>query len=445
MKQLAAHQKNIISMMDDMPFLGIFAEAGTGKTMIALSWLYDHFIDGSIENALVICPASLIPSWRRAIRRMVEFGYSELDIEMMNLNVTIISYQRLWKSNGTYRGYKQYKIRDEIDRQWDVVFCDESHRLGDPKSVQTKQALKLASQCSRRYILTGTPDSNNYVKLYGQLKFLDPSLWENYREFDRKYVISHNYFKKPILFDVERLETLKKSYGTVVRLRDCFDMPSENEVDFPVELTETRVYRDFINNNVSEYGFDVTTAGIGSQKALQVCSGFYLDADGLQHRLSTQKLDALMEIIDGSESKIAIYCRFIASMDMIAERLNKHNIAYHRFDGSTKESVWESFQSDDVKVILVQYQRGSEGIDLFAASRMVFFEPTQSALQLEQAKARIMRKGQLHPCVYYHMFCEGTVEEKTMNSVRNGVDVSRAMLDNWSQEERNRTQNAKTH
>lgn len=444
MKKLAAHQRRIAAMMDDMPFLGIFAEAGTGKTMIALSWIHSHLMSGDIENALVVCPAALIPSWKRAIRRMVEFGYSDLDVEVMNENVTITSYQKIWKPNGTYRGYKQYKLRDEVDRPWDVVFVDESHRLGDPRSVQTKQALKLALLCSRRYIMTGTPDSSNYMKLYGQLKFLDPSIWENVREFDRKYVIAHNYFNKPISFDTERLEMLKKSYGTVVRLRDCFDMPSENEVDLPIELTERGVYHDFINNNVSNYGFDVTVAGIGSQKALQVCSGFYLDVDGVQHRLSTQKLDALTEIIDGSDEKIAVYCRFIASLDMIEERLKKHGISYHRFDGSTKEPVWEDFQSDDTKVILVQYQRGSEGIDLFAANRMVFYEPTQSALQLEQAKARIMRKGQERPCVYYHMFCEGTVEERTMNSVRNGVDVSRQMLDNWSHEERERAKNVKT-
>ncbi len=438
MKALAEHQIRIKEMMNDLDCLGIFAEAGTGKTMIALSWMYDHFMSGDIENALVICPASLIPSWKRAIRRMTEFGYSDFDVELMMGSVSIISYQRLWKPNGTYRGYRQYKIRDEIDHHWDVVFVDESHRLGDPKSVQTKQAVKFASQCSRRYIMTGTPDSNNYVKLYGQLKFLDPSLWQSYFEFDRRYVLSHNHFRKPIRFDVDALERLKRSYGTVVRLRDCFDMPPENDVDVPVDLTETEVYDDFIHNDVKGYGFDVTTAGIGPQKALQVCSGFYLDAAGTQHILSTQKLDALKEIIDGSDDKVAVYCRFIASMDMICAMLDKSKIAYHRFDGSTKEPTWESFQSDNSKVIVVQYQRGCEGIDLFAACRMVFYEPTQSALQLEQSRARIMRKGQEHPCVYYHLFCEGTLEEKTMISVRKGVDVSRDMLDKWAEIERKR-------
>ena len=437
-KSLASHQRRIISMMDDLPILGIFAEAGTGKTMISLAWICEHLMAGDIENALVVCPASLIPSWYQAISDMVDFGYTQLEIDAVRDACTITSYQKIWQANGIYRGYKQYKIRDAINKEWDVVFVDESHRLGDPKSVQTKQMLKLALLCKRRYIMTGTPDSGNYVKLYGQIKFLDPPIWKGYRDFDLKYVVAHNYFKKPIKFNVSALEALKRSYGTVVRLRECFDMPSETECNMPVELTETAVYDDFIHNRVDGYGFDVNVAGIGSVKALQVCSGFYLDSDQNVHRLRTAKLDVLMDIIESTEDKIVVFCRYIASIDIISSVFNGKHISYHRFDGSTKEPVWQDFQKDDTRVFLVQYQRGSEGINLFAACRMVFFEPTLSALLLEQAKARIMRKGQTFPCVYYYLYCKDTVEEKVMRSVRSGVDVSRQMLDNWALLERKR-------
>ena len=437
-KTLAEHQIRIKNLMDGLPVLGIFAEAGTGKTMIALSWICDHLMAGDIEEALVICPVALIPSWKLAIEQMVDFGYTLPEIDAVKQSVKITSYQRTWASDGVKRGYKQYKLRDDIRKHWDVVFVDESHRLGDPKSVQTKQILKLAPMCDRRYIMTGTPDSSNYVKLYGQIKFLDPTIWKSYHEFDMRYVIAHNYFKKPIKFNVPALESLKQTYGTVARLRDCFDMPSENEVDVPIELTEKGVYHDFIHNRVDGYGFDVNVAGIGSQKALQVCSGFYLDADHVQHCLTTQKLSALVDIIDGSDDKIAVYCSYTTSLDMIEDRLKKEKLSYYRFDGSTKEPLWENFQTDDTKVMLVQYQKGCEGLNLYAACRMVFYEPTRSAYQLEQSKARIMRKGQVKHCVYYHMFCEGTIEEDAMRSVRKGVDVSREMLDNWAMLERKR-------
>lgn len=424
--------------MDELPVLGIFAEAGTGKTMIALSYIYSHLISGDIENVLVVCPAALIPSWRLAIDRMAEFGYSDFDISIVKDSVTITSYTMLWKQNGYYRGYRQYAVRDEINHHWDVVFLDESHRLGDPKSAQTKTALKLALLCDRRYIMTGTPDSGNYVKLYGQIKFLDPTLWKSFRDFDLRYVVTRNHFKKPVTFDVQALEALKHTYGTVARLRECYDMPSMTESDNPVELRSRAVYDDFIHNDVSKYGLDVNVAGIGSVKALQVCSGFYLDGDGNVHELQTDKIPTLMAIIEASDDKIVVFCRYTASIDRIAKTLDKERISYYVFDGRTNEPLWRDFQKDDVRVFITQYQRGSEGIDLFAASRMVFYEPSNSALLLEQSKARIMRKGQISPCVYYHMYCPDTLEEKMMRSVRSGVDVSRKMLDDWALLERKR-------
>ena len=438
MKSLANHQRSILAIMDDMPVLGIFAEAGTGKTMIALSYIHEHLLSGDIDNALVICPASIIPSWRLAIENMVDFGYDDLDVEMVRDAVTISSYQMIWKANGTKRGYKQYAIRDNLDRQWDVVFVDESHRLGDPKSVQTKTALKLALKCKRRYIMTGTPDSGNYVKLYGQMKFLDPDLWKSYRDFDLRYVITHDHFKRPVRFDIPALESLKRSYGVVARLRECYDMPSMTETDYPVEHGSRAVYKDFINNDVSKYGMDIKMAGTGVLKALQTCSGFYLDDEKNVHDLGTAKTDVLMTIIESTDDKLVVFCEYRASIDRIDALLTKRKISHFIYDGRTDEPYWKDFQKDDTRVFVAQYQRGSEGIDLFAACRMVFYETTKSAYLLEQAKARIMRKGQTMPCSYYYIYSEDTVEEKMMRSVRNGVDVSRKMLDDWAIDERKR-------
>lgn len=436
MKHLAEHQVRIMGLMDQSPVLGIFAEAGTGKTMIALAWLCDHLLKGDIENALVVCPASLVPSWQHAITRMDEFGYTQLEIETVRSSVSISTYGRLWISDGTVRGYKKYRLRDNIDRHWDVCIVDESHRLGDHSSVQTKTALKLAKQCDRRYIMTGTPDSGNYTKLYGQIKFLDPDIWKSYYDFDRRYVVTHDHFNRPVRFDVDGLDMLKRAYGTVARLRECYDMPSMTECDIPVELHANKVYKDFMANKVSEYGFDVKVAGTGVLKALQVCSGFYLDGTGHAVDVGTDKYDVLCDLLQSFDDKTVIFCKYIASLDGVESLLKKMGISYHRFDGSTKEPLWKDFQKDDKRVFLSQYQRGSEGIDLFAACRMIFFEPTFSALLLEQAKARIMRKGQISPCVYYHIYVQDTIEEKVMRNVRNGVDVSRLMLDRWASDER---------
>lgn len=46
--------------------------------------------------------------------------------------------------------------------------------------------------------------------------------------------------------------------------------------------------------------------------------------------------------------------------------------------------MWKDFQDGDARYIVCQYQSGGVGIDLFASHTMVFYEPTMSALLLEQ-------------------------------------------------------------
>lgn len=448
-KVLASHQLRILQQMEDQGSLGIFAEAGTGKTMIALTYIYRHILDGQLDHALVVCPASLIDSWKVAMDRMAEFGYTQVDIDLVKDAVNLVSYNRIWIKNPLFRkrGQRKYIIRPEIDHQWDAVFFDESHRLGDPTSVQTKVALLIAGHTGKKgehcprlsdhfFVMTGTPDSLKYVKLYGQLSVLDPTLFETYYDFDKRYVIAKDFFNNPIRYDVDALEALKRRYGTVARLRECFDMPESTETDIPVHMTpeQTRIYKDMLHLKGDRYGVNFQTAGVGSMKALQTCCGFYYDDAHTVHYIKNGRLDALRTIIEGRDDKIVIFCQYTPTMDMLMDALSSYDPI--RFDGSVKDAVWTQFQNDPSKrMIIIQYQRGAEGIDLFSSCCMVFFEPTSSAYTLEQAHARIMRKGQQKNCTFYYIYTLGTIESKSLESVRRGMDVSRELLDKWFIEE----------
>ena len=440
---LASHQLRILDRMNERGSLGIFAEAGTGKTMIALTWIYDHLISGEVDEVLVICPHSIISSWEKAISKMAEFGYSEDEIEIVRDAISIVSYNSVWVRNKTYRrgrkGDRKYMIRPPYDKYWGAIFCDESHRLGDPTSVQTTVILRMVDLTPHRFAMTGTPDSQKYSKLYGQLKFIEPSLFENYKEFDRRYVLAKDFFNNPVRYDVSALESLKRQYGAVARLRECFDMPDSTETDVPVPLTAKGVtaYKSMLKLDGADYGVSFVTAGVGSMKAKQVCSGFVYDDDHKPVPIPNGKIEALSDILDSREGKVVIFCHYIPSLDNICALLESLHLRYIRYDSSARDDVWADFQNDpSIKVIAIQYQRGSEGLDLFSSDCTVFFEPTSSAYVLEQAKARIMRKGQTKKCSYYYIYAPDTLEERMMRSVRKGVDVSARMMDEWAEEER---------
>ena len=97
MKRLLPHQEYAISCMDVAPRLGIFYQAGTGKTAIVLTWLMNAMKDGRVKRALVVVPASLVPSWEQEIEGMRDFeGVTDEDIEALKENVLIRSYQKLY-------------------------------------------------------------------------------------------------------------------------------------------------------------------------------------------------------------------------------------------------------------------------------------------------------------------------------------------------------------
>lgn len=440
MFRLANHQLRILSKMDERGCLGIFAQAGTGKTMIALTYIYERLISGEIDDALVICPAALIGSWKAAIDKMSLFGYSDFEIGLVRDAVTMVSYSSVWIRNKQFarkKGTHKYEIRQQYNRQWGAIFCDESHRLGDPTSVQTTVILRMIALSRHRFVMSGTEDLGRYVKLYAQLKFVEPSLYRDYREFERRYVLSKDYFGNPVRFDSDALESLKHEYGTVARLRECFDMPESTDTDIPVELDShsANLYKGMLKKTNPD--IDFTTAGISTMKLYQICSGFYYGSDQIPRMFKTAKDDALLDIIEGWDGKVVVFALFTPSIDRICEILTKKGIKMLKFDSSVKGTVWMDFQNDPgIKVFVTQYQKGSEGIDLYAADCMVFYEPTPSAHNLEQAKARIMRKGQTKHCTYYHLYVSDSIEEKRMRSVRNGVDESRKLADQWAEEER---------
>ena len=114
--------------------------------------------------------------------------------------------------------------------------------------------------------------------------------------------------------------------------------------------------------------------------------------------------------------------------------LNKKKIKYVALDGRQKDkTVWRSFQTDhEIKVIICQYLTANAGIDLFASSHTVYYEPNLSTTVIEQSRDRIHRIGQSHPCSYYWMLTEGTIEEDIYKRLADKTDFNKSCLEEIS-------------
>jgi SNF2 family DNA or RNA helicase len=79
-------------------------------------------------------------------------------------------------------------------------------------------------------------------------------------------------------------------------------------------------------------------------------------------------------------------------------------------------------------VIIVQYQSGSAGIDLYSADTIIYYEPTLRSTTLEQSRDRIHRTGQKHKCSYIHFFTKGTVEEQIYKALSSFQDFNEKLF-----------------
>ena len=440
--KFAEHQIEGKLYMDSNDSLAIWYGMGCGKSALALWWIRDALMDHRIGSALIICPASLVPSWKQAIEDMNKFeGFDKKDVSLLKEKVYITSFQKTYRTTKTPVKHrdghttlkKSTSLREEVDRNWGVVFVDECHCIGSHDSKQTKAAITLSKLARWRYIMSGSPThggggNNDFAKLYGQLQFLTQGrLWKGWTDFKQHAVLSVDPWGNPYRYNTEYCRNLMTNYGIVCRLEDCFDMPGSRDMVMDCPLSEVKVYKDLKDGDVERYGIDITVAGGQYTKMLQICSGSMKRAEDTMD-LKTSKTDMLEDILEGTDDQIVIFCNYRASIDKcrkLCEKLHKRTAVY---DGRSKDATWKLLGEGKVDVLICQYQSGGAGLNLQSAHIMVLFEPCLSSLLLDQAKGRIYRKGQDKKCIYYILDTPRTLEHKVWETVRNGMDVNNDLL-----------------
>lgn len=426
--------------------LGVYYEMGTGKTAIALMYIYERLQKKSNLQALVICPASLVSNWEANIEKMINFeGVTPMGVEALKKAVTVVSFQKTYRtqSKKVKKGNREYfsrtrPLREEVDKHWDILCIDEAHCIGAYNSVQSKAAWAIAKKSDERFLFTGTPvhgggGKSDYSKLYGQMRVLHPTSWMTWTQFMTQYVTRVNpRFHNIEAYNIPACNRLMEQNAIVCRLEDCVDLPGNVDVEIECPLMERKVYNDIRDMDVEQYGIDLTTGGSPWIRLLQTCSGSLKRAtDTLM--MKTSKDAKLEDILAGIDGKVVIFCNFRASIDRVAEICKKDKRSYVIVDGRTKDrDGWKAFQNGPIETCICQYQSGGAGLDLYAAHHLIFYEPTPSALQYSQARGRIYRKGQTNKCVYYIFTTPKTVEARSWAAVREGLDVTDKMLEEWS-------------
>lgn len=164
--------------------------------------------------------------------------------------------------------FKRY-LEDLEDLNFDLLICDEGHRLKNSNIKTTQSLLRL--NCSKKIILTGTPIQNDLQEFYTLVDFVNPNVLGTPSEFRRQ-------FEEPILASrqpetneevlrkgKECALNLKKITSTFLlrRTRDILKnyLPPRHDIVIfcEVSVTQKKLYNTLID---SFFGFKENDLGL---------------------------------------------------------------------------------------------------------------------------------------------------------------------------------------
>ena len=427
-------------------------DMGTGKTRVAIDLAMDR---PDVWRVLVVCPKSVLSVWPKELEKHAERWYSCYTRQPGK----IVDEAKRVKDFITPRGIPGVKrfVVINYDSVWrkelgetilkagfDMVILDESHRAKAAGSKVSRFLALLGKRVKYRLCLSGTPMANSPLDVYGQYRFLDPSIYgTNHNAFMQEYAVMGGPEKRFVV-GYKNQRQLNEKFKSIAYQCSMADVsqrlklpeqlpPTTREVELPAK--DMRTLRELSKEFVAECSTgntivvnNVLTRALRMQ---QIAAGFCLTvsepgAPAEAEDLNTTKADALLDYLEdiGPQEKVVVFCQFKHDLQVIREVSHKAGRDSYELSGAWNEL--EAWKTSTGGVLAVQIQAGAEGVDMTCSNHAVYFTLPYSLALYDQSKARLYRPGQTRPVSFVHLIAEGTIDELIYQSLmrkRNLIDA----------------------
>jgi len=369
----------------------------------------------------------------------------------------------------------RYDMKKKL-RNWQpqLVILDESHRIKGPGSRKTRTLWSIAWLERRngtietlvpyRLALTGTvlTKKKRIFDIWSQWRFVNrfsPLVWDKHHEmaitleeFKNDFAVFTNRNGFPQWLrnrptTERRLRNLLHQESFAVTRDECFDLPARlDPVLIPVPLEESAKYYDKMAEEMVARLNDkeFTWAKIPLVLRLrlsQITSGIAKAEptpqypDGRLVRVGREKLRMLEDFcLDQFEAdeKIVIGAQFRGDISSIRTLMKRLKVPAFELHGGVNRhertrGIDQFNRVDGAAVMICQPAAASEGIDLRAASTMVWYSMTDSWVHYQQFEDRIALSGKA--CRYVYLLGEGTIDEIRYQSLQEDGDMARRITE----------------
>jgi len=311
--------------------------------------------------------------------------------------------------------------------EFDYIILDESQAIKNPQSQIAKASLLLNAK--NRLALSGTPVQNNTFDLYSQMNFLNPGMLGSREFFLNEFATPIDKFQE----DEAKLQLRKLIYPFLLRRTKeqvAKDLPDKTETILWCEMgkDQRKIYESYRNTYKEELLEVIEERGIersqmhilqGLTKLRQICdSPAILNEDVAFDNTSIKVEELVRELSENvGNHKALVFSQFIGMLTLIKKELDKANIPYAYFDGSStsteRQKAINLFQEqEDCRVFLISLKAGNTGLNLTAADYVYIVDPWWNPAVEQQAIDRTHRIGQTKNIFAYRLICRNTIEEK---------------------------------
>ncbi len=433
------YQKHSVQKILDIPYVALFLEMGLGKTVITLTaidlLLYDTF---ETVKVLVIAPLRVAEdTWSRESSKWDHTKHLKIskilgDIRqrkkalLVKADIYVINRENVsWLV-----GY--------LGKKWnfDTVVIDEISSFKSSNS-QRFRALRRVRPLMQRVIgLTGTPAPNGLIDLWAQIYLLDQGerLGTTIGGYRDRYFSAGAKNGNVVYEWKQKKESEQNIYQAIgdiafsLKAADWLDMPEKIDRVMPVkmgaiaEAQYQRLERDLLLP-LADADVVASTAGVLSNKLLQMANGAVYDEDRLVHLIHDGKLDALEDVIEAANGfPVLVFYAYKHDFDRIKKRFP------HARTLKTSADIAD-WNAGKIELLVTHPKSAGHGLNLQDGGNIVtWFGLTWSLEEYQQAIARLFRQGQLKNVIVQHIITLGTIDEDVMLAIESKAAGQDALM-----------------
>lgn len=434
-----AYQQYAIQHIETHKEAALFLDMGLGKTVIALSAIWDLAFDFfEVSKVLIVAPLRVArDTWPAEIEKWEHLKYMTYSVVV---GTEEERRQALLKKALVYiinRENVDWLVsKSGVPFRFDMVVIDELSSFKSHTSKRFKSFLKVRPRIKRIVGLTGTPSGNGLMDLWAEFRLLDMGkrlgrYISHYREafFEpdkRNQMMVFSY--KPRPGAAKEIYQLIGDMTISMKSLDFLPMPKliMNEVHVKLSPAERKVYDELRKKmalSIEGKEIDAANAAALSGKLLQMSNGAVYDDDHKPIRIHDRKLDALEDLVEAANGKpILIAYWFKHDLARMKERLSIREIRF-----SKDITDWNEGK---IPVAAIHPASAGHGLNLQAGgSVLIWFGLTWSLELYQQTNARLWRQGQKNMVIIHHIVTKGTIDEQVMRALKRKDRTQEALID----------------